>query len=393
MKLLPKTVFLLAVISVGACTRYIPNRTSTLPRAAATTRDRYEDQILRSELAANPAYTEWANAARRALRERLTIRPSFKELLYFSPERASAVGYRLELKRGQRLHIELEPRMRGRVFAEVFEEIGSDDPIFRLVHSASTSDAHIAFEATTDGAHVLRLQPELFKGGEILVTVSTAAALTFPVSGKSSRAIGSYFGDPRDGGKRDHEGIDIFAKAGTAVIAVAPGIITAVNTTKIGGKVVWQRDPQRNVDYYYAHLKTQDVRAGDRVNAGDVIGTVGNTGNARTTPPHLHFAVYKPGRSPIDPVPFLYDQPSEAGAPLLVDLAALGDIRSPKSDKVALRREPNADGAPIATVTRNQDVYVIGGVRDWYRVRLHDGRGGFVRARDLGVSYSSKGAH
>jgi peptidoglycan LD-endopeptidase LytH len=84
-----------------------------------------------------------------------------------------------------------------------------------------------------------------------------------------------------------------------------------VSKTAIGGYVVWQDDPVRNVSYYYAHLRSQSVQPGQHINAGDEIGTVGNTGNARTTPSHLHFAVYKPGRVAIDPVPFLFDQPGE----------------------------------------------------------------------------------
>lgn len=391
MKLLPKTVLALLLVA-SACTPYTEPVSRRGP-GSAQTRDRYEDQVLQSDLGKSSAYTEWSMAGRSALRDRLSIRPSFRELLYFSPDRATAVGYRMQLRRGQRVRIDIERRMQGRIFAEIFEEIGGGEPIFRLVHSGSSNDPHIAFEAITNGPHVVRLQPELFKGGEAMVTVTTAAALTFPVLGKTRNAIQSWFGDPRDGGKRDHEGIDIFARAGTEVVAVAPGVITGVNTTNIGGKVVWQRDPARNVEYYYAHLATQAVRVGDRVNAGDVVGTVGNTGNARNTPPHLHFAVYKPRRLAINPVPFLYDQPSDPISPLLVDLSALGDVRRTVGDRIALRYEPALDGANVSNLARAQDVFVVGGVRDWYRVRLANGQVGFVRARDLAVGSSSKGAH
>ncbi|MGQ0814572.1 MAG: peptidoglycan DD-metalloendopeptidase family protein [Gemmatimonadota bacterium] len=394
MKYLPATVlFLSLLIAAGACTRYVPTAMKSSGPRAATSRDRYEDELLRSEAGSGRAYAEWSAAGRRALRERLSIRPSFRELLHFSPERATAVGYRLQLKRGQRVSIALERRGASSLFTEVFEEIGPGEPIFRLVHSASARAVHVTFEARTDGPHVVRVQPELFGSGEVMVAVTTAAGHTFPVLGKNSRAIGSFFGDARDGGRRDHEGIDIFAAAGTSVVAVAPGVISAVNHTPIGGKVIWQHDPQRNVTYYYAHLRTQNVRAGARVQAGDVIGTVGNTGNARTTPPHLHFSVYKPGRAAIDPVPFLYDQPGDVARPLLVDLGALGDMRTTTASRVTLRREPSAAAAAVATLSGRQDVYVVGGVHNWYRVQLEDGRGGFLRARDLGVIYSTKSAH
>ena len=386
MRHLPAAVLFLFFAT--ACTLY---RESPSPRASSP-RDQYENQILGSGLARTPAYTEWSNAGRRALRDRLSIRPSFRELLSFPADRATAVGYRLNLRRGQRVHLELERRTAARVFVEIFEEIGAGEPIFRLVSSSAPNKSQLEFEAKTDGPHVLRIQPELFKGGEVLVSLSTAAALVFPVAGTTARAIGSPFGEARDGGNRQHEGIDIFAPAHTRVVAAAPGIITAVATTPIGGKVVWQEDPQRSVTYYYAHLSSQSVRAGDRVLAGDEIGTVGNTGNARATPSHLHFAVYKPGRVAIDPVPFLFDQPGDPIAPLLVDLRALGDVRSARADRVALRTEPATTAASMVSLTRHDDLYVIGGVRDWYRVMLADGRAGFLRAPDLGPALATKGA-
>jgi len=310
MKNLPTTVLLLAL--AAACTPYRPEP-AVRPSRSATglTRDRYDDELLRSEVGSTPAYTEWSNAARRALRGRMMLQPPFNETISFSADRATAAGYRLMLRRGQRMRVVVERHTPARVFAEVFEEIGPGEPVFRLVSAASSNQSILEFEARTDGPHVVRVQPELFRDGAVTVTVSTTAALTFPVLGKTSRAIGSMFGEARDGGERTHEGIDIFAPAGTPVVAAAPGIITQVSTTSIGGNVVWQEDPVRNVTYYYAHLQTQSVARGDYVNAGDEIGTVGNTGNARTTSPHLHFGVYKPGRVAIDPVPFIFDRPGE----------------------------------------------------------------------------------
>jgi hypothetical protein len=280
----------------------------------------------------------------------------------------------------------------AQITADVFEEIGGGEPIYRLTHSIGANEPQLVFEATTDGPHVVRLQPELFKGGEVVVTITTTASLTFPVSGKTSRAIGSVFGDARDGGKRDHEGIDIFAPVGTDVIAVAPGIISTVNTTTLGGNVVWQQDPVRNVTYYYAHLTEQKVKPGDRVRAGDVVGTVGNTGNARTTPSHLHFGVYKPGRVAIDPVPFLYNQPSDPVQPVLVDLGALGQQRFLTGARV-LRSTPLKDAVPLLAAGMSEPAQIIGAISDWYRVLLSDGTQGFVRARDITTDFSTKASH
>ncbi|NLG63534.1 MAG: M23 family metallopeptidase, partial [Candidatus Cloacimonetes bacterium] len=82
----------------------------------------------------------------------------------------------------------------------------------------------------------------------------------------------------------------------------------------IGGKVIWMRPDGEDVELYYAHLDRQDVRPGERVRAGDQIGLVGNTGNARGTSPHLHFGVYRNGgRVAINPEPWL-----ERTSPVLV---------------------------------------------------------------------------
>ncbi|HEY0304945.1 MAG TPA: M23 family metallopeptidase, partial [Longimicrobiales bacterium] len=190
-------------------------------------------------------------------------------------------------------------------------------------------------------------------------------------------SIGSFFGDPRDGGARDHEGIDIFAPRGTPVIAVADGVITDVGNTNLGGLVVWQYDAERQVHYYYAHLSTQEVRVGQSVAAGTIVGTVGNTGNARTTPPHLHFAVYRPGRVAINPVPFIFDAPGDPVSPVLADLTRLGswtEVARPTT----LHASPARDASIVAELPRGTRVRVVSGVGQWHRVQLQDGRRGFV---------------
>jgi hypothetical protein len=128
-------------------------------------------------------------------------------------------------------------------------------------------------------------------------------SLVFPVSGKKS-AIGSFWGDVRDGGQRKHEGIDIFARKGTPVLAVTSGIIVSKATTPRGGKVVWLQSSTHTFQAYYAHLDEQYVRAGQWVQKGEVIGTVGNTGNARTTPAHLHFGIYT-WSGAVNPLPYV----------------------------------------------------------------------------------------
>ncbi len=135
---------------------------------------------------------------------------------------------------------------------------------------------------------------------------AVAKELYFPISGKSN--IGSYWGDERDGGKRKHEGIDIFAAKGSPVVAVTDGYVVEVTEDRIGGKSVTIQSDDYAWRTYYAHLDEQKVKTGQLVRKGQLIGTVGNTGNAKTTPPHLHFGMYE-GSSAINPLPYIETSP------------------------------------------------------------------------------------
>jgi murein DD-endopeptidase MepM/ murein hydrolase activator NlpD len=119
----------------------------------------------------------------------------------------------------------------------------------------------------------------------------------FPVDGDVQYT--NSWGSARSGG-RSHKGTDIMAARGTPVIAVHGGSIE-VRTSDLGGLTVWLTADD-GVKYYYAHLGTAAVRAG-RVERGQMIGTVGSTGNASASAPHLHFEVHAP--SAVNPYPLL----------------------------------------------------------------------------------------
>jgi murein DD-endopeptidase MepM/ murein hydrolase activator NlpD len=87
-----------------------------------------------------------------------------------------------------------------------------------------------------------------------------------------------------------HKGIDIFAKAGTPVLASTAGFVLFKGNIKLGGNVVAVLGPKWRL-YYYAHLQKTDVHFLDWVSLGEVIGRVGTTGNATDKPAHLHFSV------------------------------------------------------------------------------------------------------
>jgi peptidoglycan LD-endopeptidase LytH len=112
-------------------------------------------------------------------------------------------------------------------------------------------------------------------------------------SPRKSRFVDSW-GNSRSGGRR-HEGIDVFAAKDTPVLSTTSGLVTRVGTNNLGGRVVWVLGPGLE-RHYYAHLNRYgDVRAGDRIEAGTIIGYAGNTGNARGGAVHLHYGIYRNG--------------------------------------------------------------------------------------------------
>ena len=103
---------------------------------------------------------------------------------------------------------------------------------------------------------------------------------------------------------RSHEGIDIFAKRGTPIQATTQGIVSKVGEDALGGRVVMIIGPG-GAGHYYAHLEEYaDISANDWVNTGDIIGYVGDSGNAKGTPPHVHYGIYING-SAVNPYPLL----------------------------------------------------------------------------------------
>jgi murein DD-endopeptidase MepM/ murein hydrolase activator NlpD len=125
-----------------------------------------------------------------------------------------------------------------------------------------------------------------------------------PVESVRKSQIPDSWGAARSEG-RSHQGVDIFAKRGTPVISATEGIVLSVGTNRLGGQIVRVLGPAGQV-HYYAHLDEYGTyEPGDAVRPGDVLGYVGNTGNARNTPSHLHYGVYDPQHGPVNPWPLL----------------------------------------------------------------------------------------
>lgn len=156
------------------------------------------------------------------------------------------------------------------------------------------------------GGHWAWHQPFMAKPRAItaLTTAPPPEALQMPVEGVRAARVADTFGAPR-GRDRRHEGVDIFAPRGTPVLAATDGLVVGIRDAGLGGRQVWVMGPGRQ-RHYYAHLDdwADLLSVGDFVRAGDPLGTVGDTGNARGTPPHLHYGVYAADGA-FDPLPLL----------------------------------------------------------------------------------------
>jgi murein DD-endopeptidase MepM/ murein hydrolase activator NlpD len=137
--------------------------------------------------------------------------------------------------------------------------------------------------------------PKIAKLAILLIFLATGYAVpeprVIPVAGASAadwnpRAFWHYPWGP----SIVHRGIDIFARAGMPVRAATGGVALYAGNLARGGRVILLLGPKWRL-HYYAHLQQADVGAGQFVHSGEVIGTVGATGNARGKPPHLHYSI------------------------------------------------------------------------------------------------------
>ena len=208
------------------------------------------------------------------------------------------------------------------------------------------------------------------------------AALGFPVAGLDVRAIQSGFGKPRDGGRRVHHGVDIFAERHAAVLAPSDAVVQYVGDGGIGGNTIWLYDAKRSMYLYFAHLETQDVVTSASVKAGQKIGTVGNSGNARTTPPHLHFGIYMRPEGPVDPVEFVR-RIRAVPEPPSADAGLLGAWARTTAGGVSLRATNGRRSAALSLMEADLPVRVLAASGGAYRVALPDGTSGYAAAAAL----------
>lgn len=185
-----------------------------------TPHEEYAEKLDDRGLDETPEGRAWLAASTAALSSPVQVSLPYRQQGFFQPDKPRAMALQFSAKAGEQLNFTLTRKSGSTlpVYADLFRQGERSSPIL----SVDTSRTTFSFEVAETGDYLLRLQPELFRTGEYSLSVSVSPSLGFPVSGKKA-SIGSFWGDDRDGGKRRHEGIDIFAPKLTPAVAAARG--------------------------------------------------------------------------------------------------------------------------------------------------------------------------
>lgn len=336
----------------------------------------YGDQLKNAGLENSSMAKRWFQFAEQSLSNATQVKIPYSETGYFPADQPRAVGLKFSAQRGEKITVQVSKKSTSAfaLFIDMWQPTTANNSAPKLLASADTTTASIEYEVKQQGTYLVRLQPELLSSGEYTLTITNGPSLEFPVSSGAKSNVGSFWGAGRDGGARKHEGIDIFAARRTPLVAAADGVVGAVNENNLGGKVVWLRPVNKDYTLYYAHLDEQLVQPGQRVKAGDTLGLMGNTGNAKTTSPHLHFGIYTNGGA-VDPFPFVNKNvkaPAKISAPLQ-NLAK--KVKATKSASLST----HADGSGSKTsIAANTLLTIISATENLYKVLLPNGEHGFI---------------
>jgi murein DD-endopeptidase MepM/ murein hydrolase activator NlpD len=323
-------------------------------------------------------FKQFVESSEKALSEPLLVSIPYSEMFYIDHSSPEASGYRFFLKRGQKIKIKTDKFNKDSVqlFIDVFRIKDTANTSWYKVASADKDSLYLEFVARRDAEYILRIQSELLCDVQCKVKIELESSLAFPVIGKDKNSIQSFFGDPRDGGRRDHHGVDIFASRHTDVLASTDGYVGRTGTSRIGGKYVWVYYPSLGINCYYAHLETIDIGRGKKIKEGTKLGTVGNTGNAKYTPPHLHFGIYQSGLGPVDPYFFIATDNTKAK-----EVSKSTDLLG-KSIRTNYENVKFHTFDSVLVLPMNTNLIVEAVNTSKLRVQLSDGKKGFIKINE-----------
>ena len=368
-----KLLFLLPIVLLASCNGFKSIKSAFKDISPY---ERYIESLKKAELINASMAREWIAAGEQAFKDSVVVNTPFSESGFFQASNPQARSYTFSAKDGQILTVKTSVRSQAnaKVFLDLF--IYDDGKWEHETYGDSTFA--LTYEFSNNEECLLRLQPELLANVWYAIDISLTPVLINPVFGASNKSIGSFYGASRDNGRRSHEGLDIFAPKGTPVVAPTDGYISRVGTNTLGGKVVWMKDLRRGHSYYFAHLDSQMVKPGMRVNQGHVLGLVGNTGNARRTPPHLHFGIYQSGSK--DPLHYIKQIEAQM-ASIPVDTGFQQKPYKIRTKKASLFSGPSSSLSVKIPLVKDTYVTVLGQSQHWYRVALPDETEGYIEKK------------
>lgn len=365
-----KITFVLLITLITGCSKI--NRAKDLITNPSS-KERYQrDFKISDEL-----FALWENQAQLALNDSVKVDLPYLQAGHFQPRSFPVYSYDLDLKAGEKLDIIVEAdSINELVFIDLYLRENDSLTSFKKVASSDYELKMLSEEIEESGNYKVIIQPEIEASTPFRLKMKTTPVYAFPVAGGRNNNIQSFWGAVRDGGRRSHEGVDIFLPRGTPVVAITEGRITSSGERGLGGKQVWLRDPKRGNTLYYAHLDSIAPLGNSRVKTGDTIGFVGNTGNARTTAPHLHFGIYKGYRGAIDPLPFIF-QLDEPDFEVTYEIPEASNLVTRSTAN--LRNQPDTRNSKIIGNIPAQDTLrILGKSTEWYHIRTSQNQAAFI---------------
>jgi peptidoglycan LD-endopeptidase LytH len=355
-----------------------------------TPQEHYERELMKEKLEKTVTGQTWFRMSMEVLSDSVFAGVPYQERIFLG-DSIPAQAFKLTVPEGRRLVIapnRTDSDSAALLFMELYKIKRNGKP--QRLEYLKDNESSITYANNDPDTLLLKLQTGLAQKLTVAVSLSTEPTLGFPVAGHNMSSVISYWGAQRDRGVRSHEGIDIRARRGTPAIAAQNGFVTQVGRNNLGGKVVFVSSLNSPYSLYYAHLDSQLVSTGQRVIIGDTLGLVGNTGNAITTSPHLHFGIYARNSGAVNPLPFIGDRKEK--------LPGLPEISKWLGDTVTIKRKANLyihsqldRGEMLRALPANTRLRIIGEMAKGYRVQLADGTKGYIptvplQSRSIGIS-------